>query len=227
MKANVRPPAPDAGAKRVPAAPPVYRPQPVRHMLQAKASRVAQLKSPSGRAPAVPPSHGNLAVGVRPPSTRTSIRKFTSTARTVQLADAGAPPPPGPSDADRQAARKKRFAAELDQAEQERQVKQAAVEALKKDVKKVEADIAAGKVRFANGPLAHKHNYRDPVAVFRREFDRAPWKDMQAQHTDRGFSITIRLNDEETVVGCYANGVLTVVHCGEVQGGVGYGVALG
>lgn len=161
---------------------------------------------------------------------RPSARPYTSTARTVQLADAGAPqppPPPGPSDAERQAARKKRFAAELDQAEKQRQVKLAAVDALKQDVKKFEADVAAGKVRFVNGPLAHKHRYRDPIEVFQRELDRASWKDMQAQHTDKGFAITIRLNDNETVVGSYLNGILTVVHCGEVQGGVGYGVALG
>ena len=233
MKPKIQAPGAAAGTKRVPTAPPVYRPQPVPHVLQPKASRVAQLKSQSGRALAAPPCYTNTnrhtTAGVRHTSTRPSAPPFASTARTVQLANNGQPPPQQQplSEAERQAARKQRFAPELEQAEKERQAKQAVVDGLKQDVRQFEEDLTAGHVRFVNGPLARKHGYGDPIAEFRKEFRRARWEDMQAQHTDRGFAITIRMNQDETVVGSYSNGILTIVHCGEVQRGVGYGVALG
>jgi hypothetical protein len=87
-------------------------------------------------------------------------------------------------------------------------------------------------VRWRNpAGSAFKHGYQDPTAEFLYHLARAPWNRIEAALEDnrRILVVTIRLtNGRETVSARYDrdNDEAWVFHCGEVQGGVGYGTLL-
>ena len=213
----------DLRAKKSPAAPPAYRPQPLAQVLQRKA--------------------------------RTPVQQTKWPGRTVQLAEAppqpppqpppGPPPkqPPGPaaavaggkrklgganvSAAEKMKLRGQRFAKEHKVKQDDQQKKQAKRAGLQKDVAEFAQDWDDGVVVFRAHPKARKHQYPNPIATFKSAFEKASDDDLEARQGGQGLEITVKLGGGHTVTGGYQNGILTVFHCGEIQGGVGYGVGLG
>ena len=202
-----KPPKNNVGlrAKKSPAAPPAYRPQPLPQVLQRKTS-----------------------------PTRAQVQPWA--ARTVQLAQEGPQQPAvaggkrkigglSPEEAAKRRALK--FAADNKASEAEKNKKLQLIETLKEKVRDFERDAADGSVDYDLGPLARKHNYPDPIETFKSEFAEAGWERLEAEQGALGFNITVRMAGGATVTGSYRGRVLTVIHCGKVGGGVGYGTWLG
>jgi hypothetical protein len=208
---NPKPPKPNAdlNARRSPVAPAVYRPQPLPQVLQRKTSQ-----------------------------TRAQVQPWP--ARTVQLAQEAPQPPPqqppvaggkrkigGLSDEEAAKRRASKFAADNKAAQVDKNKKLQLIEALKEKVRDFERDVADGSVVYNCHPKARKHQYPNPIATFKSAFEEAGFERLEARQGPLGFEITVRLGGNETVTGSYAGRVFTVIHCGEVQGGVGYGTPLG
>lgn len=207
---NPKPPKPtaDLNARRSPVAPAAYRPQPLPQVLQRKTSQ-----------------------------TRAQVQPWP--ARTVQLAQEEPQPPPqqpvvgvkrkigGMSDEAAAKHRAAKFAPDNKAAEADKNKKLQLIEALKSKVRDFERDVADGNVDYHCHPKALKHKYPDPVETFKAHFAEAGWERLEARQGALGFDITVRMGGGETVTGCYNGRTLTVIHCGDVGGGVGYGIWLG
>ena len=225
-----------------PVAPVVYRPQPLPRVLQAKTSRGARIINQSPYAPPVK-SQPEALPGPKVPvylqrrTAQLAVKSRTSVG-AVQLAEQQVPEqqPPSvgakrkiggmsPEEAEKHRAAK--FSKENKEAAVEKQKEMALIQQLKNDVDDFREKFDNRQVNFVCGPKGKKHGYQDPVQTFIDEFDRANFSDLEAAHTPFGLTITVRMGGKKTVTGTYRNGVLTVIHCGEVQNGVGYGKFLG
>ena len=214
-----KPPKNNVGlrAKKSPAAPPAYRPQPLPQVLQRKV--------------------------------RTPVQQTRWPGRTVQLAEAPPQPPPQPppgpaaagaaaaggakrkigglSDAEALKRRNSKFAKDNEALAAEKNQKQQEIQDLRDAVDHFDRDRKLGRVKFVCLGGAYKHGYRDPIDTFEYEFNRANYSDLQARwRSQNELEITVIMGGGKTVSGSYENGVFTVAHCGEVQGGIGYGIRL-
>lgn len=206
----------DSRVKRSPAAPPAYRPQPLPQVLQRKVRPVQQTRWPGrtvqlAEAPPQPPPQP-------PPGPAAAAAAAGGAKRKITIG--------GVPDEEARARRASKFAKDNEVAEAERNKKQQEIQDLRDAVNDFDRDRKRGRVKFDCLDGAYKHGYRDPIDTFEYEFNRANYSDLQARWSQYGLEITVIMGGGKTVSGSYRNGVFTVVHCGEVQGGIGYGIRL-
>ena len=131
--------------------------------------------------------------------------------------------------------RLERFKPQLEAMATEEAAKQVNINHLKQLVALLRGSICdeGSIVVQESGGRVRSHSYRDPADTFARALRDAPWSAIEGTLKGEGNNVelivTVRLGHGHTVTASYRrySGICYVFHCGEVQGGVGYGTLLG